>query len=56
MVRKNVYITPEQIEWLLLLDSVSVSEHIRRAIDEYIDRIKANNVSASASKRGVSNE
>ena len=28
----------------------TLSEHIRRAIDEYIERIKANNVSSSVSR------
>ena len=55
MVKKHLYLDEEQVLYLELLDSLSLSEHVRRAIDDYIDRIKATNVSASASKRGDSN-
>lgn len=51
MVRRNVYVTPSQIEFFLSLDTLTISEHIRRAIDEYIERLKITKVSASASKR-----
>lgn len=51
MIRKHFYITPEQVEYLIGIDSLTISEHIRRAIDEYIARLKGLNVSASQSKR-----
>jgi len=37
MVRKNIYITREQDDYLKSLSGHS-SEHIRRAIDEYISK------------------
>ena len=51
MIRKDVYLTSEQASFLESQD-LSLSEHIRRAIDDYIDKLKALKVSASKSKRG----
>lgn len=51
MVRKNFYISLEQDNFLANLDELNTSEHIRRAIDEYIKRIKAQDVSSSSSER-----
>jgi len=48
MKRKDVYITDEQVVFLTELDG-TVSEHIRRAIEEYIQRLKNIKMTASAS-------
>lgn len=42
MIRINIYIAKEQYEALkkLATSRVSLSEHIRRAIDEYLARIE----------------
>lgn len=50
MVRKHFLLTPEQIQSLSELDGLTPSEHIRRAIDEYIERRKRSYVSISPSK------
>lgn len=55
LVRKNFYITPEQVEYLIGINKLTISEHIRRAIDEYIERLKNLNVSASQSQRKEGN-
>lgn len=36
MIRKNFFLTIDQDIFLKQLNKLSVSEHIRRAIDEYI--------------------
>lgn len=40
MIRINIYITKKQKEALEALNGLSLSEHIRRAIDEYLARLK----------------
>lgn len=40
MIRKNIYITEEQHDTLVKHPKITVSEHIRRAIDEYIERMR----------------
>ena len=49
--------TEDQIDFLEGLDGLNTSEHIRRAVDEYIEKKKAEQVSVSASptKGGGSN-
>jgi aminopeptidase N len=39
MKRINIYITQKQKEALEALNELSLSEHIRRAIDEYLARL-----------------
>lgn len=39
MIRINLYLTEKQINALKSLNGLSVSEHIRRAIDEYLARL-----------------
>lgn len=39
MIRINIYITKKQKEVLEALNELSLSEHIRRAIDEYLARL-----------------
>lgn len=39
MKRINIYITLKQYEFLKGLNGLSLSEHIRRAIDEYVTRL-----------------
>lgn len=52
MKRKNFYLTEEQASFLENIDDLSVSEHIRRAIDEYIEKRKPlGKVSYSPSKK-----
>jgi len=50
MERINVWINKQQSKFLKDLPG-TLSEHIRRAIDDYIKALKGVNVSASASKR-----
>lgn len=50
MKRINAFITAAQFFFLATL-SGTLSEHIRRALDDYIQKIKEVSVSASQSKR-----
>ena len=50
MLRKNFYITKEQIDFLKKDSGLTVSEHIRRALDEYITRKKNQNATTSLSQ------
>jgi predicted component of type VI protein secretion system len=54
MDRINIYIDKKQGEYLekLSQDGVTLSEHIRRAIDEYIERLESLKVTISPSKHG----
>lgn len=54
MRRTNIYITDEQVVFLSELQG-TIAEHIRRAIDEYIQKIKSQTISASSSKGGNTN-
>lgn len=54
MKRINAFITQAQFFFLTAL-SGTLSEHIRRAIDDYIQKMKNLNVSASQSKRKEEN-
>lgn len=36
MVRKDIYLSKKQVIFLQSLADITLSEHIRRAIDEYI--------------------
>jgi len=49
MLRKNFYITKEQIDFLKKDSGLTVSEHIRRALDEYITRKKNQSSTTSPS-------
>lgn len=40
MIRVNLYITAQQKKILEMSGNVSVAEHVRRAIDEYIEKRK----------------
>jgi len=59
MLRYNVYLANDKVRFLRELkeEDVSVSEHIRRALEEYVaKKKKAVKVSTSLSRRGgVSN-
>ena len=50
MRRMNVYLTEPQIKFLNSVDSIKLSEHIRRAIDDYVDTLRSWDACASASK------
>jgi len=51
MIRKNFWLTNDQFRFLRKLEG-NVSEHVRRAVDEYITKLKIErlNVSKSLSK------
>lgn len=52
MKRFNIYIKESQSEFLKNINELSLSEHIRRAIDQYINNInKLKDGSSSASKK-----
>jgi len=53
MVLKHIYLSGGQVDFLEGLDGLSVSEHIRRAIDDYIQKKRERNVATSPSKKGV---
>jgi len=50
MIRKNFYLTQEQNVFLKKQKELTVSEHIRRAIDEYMDKKRNMDASVSPSK------
>lgn len=50
MIRKNLYFYEEQVRFLEKLKG-KFSDHVRRAVDRYIDRLKSNRTSASRSKK-----
>ena len=50
MVRTNIYIDENHKNFLETIDSRKLSEHIRIAINEYLDRLRAEKASASVSK------
>lgn len=52
MIRKNFYITKEQGDFLKKQKDLTVSEHIRRALDEYIEKKKSSTAVTSPSKKG----
>jgi hypothetical protein len=54
MVSKTLYFYKEQVEFFKNLPG-KFSEHVRKAVDEYIDRKRKLNVSFSQSKVGESN-
>ena len=49
MIRKNFWLSNDQVRFLRKLEG-TMTEHIRRAIDEYIERMKDLQVSKSPSK------
>lgn len=51
MVRIDLNITKEQLGFLVRMGG-TMSEHIRRAIDDYIVKIKGQNASTSPSQKG----
>lgn len=55
MVSKTLYFTESSIKFLETLNKITFSEHIRRAVDEYIKRIQNEAVSASQSKGSEDN-
>lgn len=50
MIRKASYFRKEQLEFLKTVPG-NFADHLRRALDEYIEKLKGQKVSASASKR-----
>jgi archaellum component FlaD/FlaE len=50
MQRKNVFLNDKQISFLLENKELNISDHIRRALDEYIERLKSERATSSASK------
>ena len=51
MVRKSFFLTNDQFRFLKRQKNLTVSEQIRRAIDEYIEKKKNQIVSVSLSGR-----
>ena len=51
MLRRSIYLKESQVTILNNLDEMKLSEHVRRAVDQYIDKIQYERVSASASER-----
>ena len=49
MIRKDFWLTNDQFRFLRKLEG-NVSEHIRRAIDKYINEVKKLDVSTSPTK------
>lgn len=49
MIRKDLFLTNDQFRFLRKLEG-NVSEHIRRAIDEYIEKKKQEQLKVSTSK------
>ena len=50
MVRKGVYLTYAQVKFLEEQNDLTIAEHIRRALDDYIDTLVSWKACASASK------
>ena len=49
MVRKNVILSDKQVEFFKNNNEFNMSEHIRRALDEYMNRLSSTKVSSSQS-------
>jgi hypothetical protein len=49
MKRIDVYVTEEQFYFIGTIRG-TLSEHVRRALDDYIAKVKVNSISSSASK------
>jgi hypothetical protein len=56
LVRTAFHITTEQKRILESFKELPVAEHIRRAIDDYIEKKNLHNVSTSPSQKGVGHE
>lgn len=54
MRRIDVYITENQLSFLSTLPG-TISEHVRRALDDYIQKMRVAKASASKSKKGDQN-
>lgn len=54
MVKKTFYLSNQQVREMRKMKLATVSEHIRRAIDEYIAKHKAEEMNVSRS-RSVTN-
>jgi len=52
MLRTNVYLTEEQRDFLRDFNKLKLAEHIRRAIDDYINKLRSNKASGSLSTIG----
>lgn len=52
MIRKNFYLTKEQNRILKGNKALTISEHIRRAIDEYIARFQTGSSTSPSEKGG----
>lgn len=49
MIRKNFYVTKDQLDFLKKHNLLTVSEHIRRSIDDYIAKLKNRDATTSPS-------
>ena len=50
MVRKNIFLSDKQIQFLEENKDLNLSDHLRRALDMYIENLKAIKASGSQSK------
>jgi predicted ThiF/HesA family dinucleotide-utilizing enzyme len=51
MVSKTLYFGEKQVEFLKEINDLTFSEHVRIAVNEYIDRKKLSTSSGSRSKK-----
>ena len=56
MKRINIYLSESQIDFLKDLNELSISEHVRRSLDLYINKLKPDKSSASLSERKGNHE
>ena len=54
-IRKDLYLDEESLIYLKIFPG-DFSGHIRRAIDDYIEKIKKDGVSVSPTEKGVKNQ
>ena len=52
MKRIHIYLPEEYLDYLRKINVIPISEHIRKAIEEYINKLQNSKVSESSSKGG----
>jgi len=50
MIRKHVFLSDEQVEFLKKNSDLSLAEHVRNAMDDYIDKLSNRYAATSKSK------
>jgi len=51
MIRKHVYFKDSQIDFFENFNGLTFAEHVRRAVDQYIDKLRPGKSSASLSNK-----